>query len=92
MSKRVVAKSQVAGRSDFWDDEDHPTYDPRKVEWWLAPNNETILCGDPEDPEIVCTLTGDDPMLASNRTNMDTDAQTILLATHIINLHNTGIG
>lgn len=37
---------------------------------WFLPYDEpvtTVLCGDVDDPEIVCLLESDDPMLICNR-------------------------
>lgn len=38
--------------------------------WFIVGHEKpvtTVLCGDPDDPEIVCYLEGNDPMLICNR-------------------------
>lgn len=84
----IISKDAVASTPNLWDDDSHPVYDPRAVEWWLADDKRTILCGDPDDPEVVCLLSDEEPMMVENRTNMDTDDLVTLVAMHIVLTHN----
>ncbi len=39
-----------------------------KAPWFTNFGDGTsVLCGDPDDPEIICQCNGDDPMLVINR-------------------------